>query len=169
MRHIRKAAEKGRKGREKERQSDWAIDDVSLWSWGSTPERDNYYTSDNKIDLTQVLRLLNLQDEGEQKCRVIVSHFHTLYVIMPNDYNNSVTILIYGTSPARTALIFLNNVFFAWRYAAKYYTFTWYNCTCLPFVPAYPHADPFPQILSITFYTNYIIEIYERKEGPNLN
>lgn len=94
VRHIRKAVEKWRKGREKERQSDWAIDDVSLWSWGSTPERDNYYASENKIDLTQVLRLLNLQDEGEQKCRVIVSHFHTHYVIMPNDYNNSVNILI---------------------------------------------------------------------------
>jgi len=53
--------------------------------------KDNYYTSENKIDLTQVLRLLNLQDEGGQKCRVTVSHFQTHYVIVPN-YNNSVNI-----------------------------------------------------------------------------
>lgn len=69
----------------------------------------NYYTSENKIDSTlYVLRAINLQDEGGQKCRVIVSHFHTHYVIMPNDYNNSVNTFILGTSPARTALIFLN-------------------------------------------------------------
>lgn len=71
--------------------------------------RDNYYTSENKIDSTLYAhRALNLQDEGGQKCRVIVSHFHTHYVIMPNDYNNSVNTFILGTCPARTALISLN-------------------------------------------------------------
>jgi len=127
--------------------------------------KDNYYTSENKIDLTQVLRLLNLQDEGGQKCRVIVSHFQTHYVIVPNDYNNSVNIH-FGNKSCQDITDILEH--FLLLHGGMLLGTTYLPDINVLVYPLLLHtlmlADPFLQTLSIA-YTNYIIEIDERKEG----
>lgn len=117
----------------------------ALWE-DPLQRRANYYTSENKIDSTlYVLRALSLPNEGGQKCRVIVSHFHTHYVIMPNDYNNLANTLILGTRSARNALIFRNEKSCIAVNAAHQHIFTCYKSTCnLLFLQNHMEiADPF--------------------------